>query len=305
MCGQLRIVAEIEGAVAALEVATALDQLAGAVAAFEVHPEAGENAALWRVEAYPRAPLLDAALEIRLALLAAGAGGKLEHIAEERLPERDWLLENRRAFPPLQIGRFLVHGSHWRGPAPPGTIAIEIDAATAFGTGEHPSTRGCLMALAALAQRKPIRHPLDIGTGTAILAIAAAKLLRRPVPASDIDAGSVMVARHNVARNGVASLVRVGRASGYHGRRLRRHGYDLILANILARPLAAMAADLARHLAPGGHAVLSGLLRRQEPIVLRPHRSLGLALERRIVIDGWSTLILRAGAVSRNEDGGR
>ena len=154
MTGQLRIVAEIEGADAALEVATALDQLAGAVAAFEVHPEDGETAALWRVEAYPRAPLLDAALEVRLALTAAGAGGKLQHVVEERLPERDWLLENRRAFPPLRIGRFFVHGSHWRGPAPSGTFAIEIDAATAFGTGEHPSTRGCLLALDDLARRR-------------------------------------------------------------------------------------------------------------------------------------------------------
>src|SRR5260370_9867932 len=140
MAGAIRIVAEIAGAEAALEVAAALDELAGAVAAFEVRPADAGNAALWRVEAYPRAPLLDAALEIRLALLAAGAGGKLDHIVEERLPERDWLLENRRAFPPLHIGRFFVHGSHWRGPAPPGAIAIELDAATSLGTGEPPST---------------------------------------------------------------------------------------------------------------------------------------------------------------------
>ena len=149
-----------------------------------------------------------------------------------------------------------------------------LDAATAFGTGEHPSTRGCLLALEALAQRQPIRHPLDIGTGTGILAIAAAKLLRRRVLASDIDAGSVFVARHNVSHNSVAKLVRVERAVGYRDRALRRNGYDLILANILARPLAFMAADLARHLAPGGRAVLSGLLRRQEAIVLAPHRGL-------------------------------
>ncbi len=180
-----------------------------------------------------------------------------------------------------------------------------IDAATAFGTGEHPSTRGCLIALAELARRQPIRAPLDIGAGTGILSLAAAKLLRRRVLASDVDPGSVAVARHNAARNGVAGLVRVSRASGYRGQALRRRGYDLILANILARPLAVMAAGLARHLAPGGHAVLSGLLRRQEPIVLAPHRGLGLALEQRIVIDGWSTLVLRAGTRPGNGDGGR
>src|SRR5438132_11588394 len=122
MSGQLRIVAEIEGAEAALEVAAALDELAGAVTAFEVHPEDNENAAMWRVEAYLRTPLLDAEVEIRLALAAAGAGGRLVHIVEERMPERDWLAENRRAFPPIRIGRFLVHGSHWRGPVPFGSV---------------------------------------------------------------------------------------------------------------------------------------------------------------------------------------
>jgi ribosomal protein L11 methyltransferase len=298
MTGQLRIVAEIEGADAALEVATALDQLAGAVAAFEVHPEDGETAALWRVEAYPRAPLLDAALEVRLALTAAGAGGKLQHVVEERLPERDWLLENRRAFPPLRIGRFFVHGSHWRGPAPSGTLAIEIDAATAFGTGEHPSTRGCLLALDDLARRRRFRRPLDIGTGSGVLAIGAAKRLHRKVVAGDIDPGAVRVARHHARRNGLAGTVRVVRAAGYHRRGLWRRDYDLVLANILARPLALMARDLKRALAPGGVAVLAGLLQRQEAQVLRVHRAQGLALGRRIVIEGWSTLILRSGRAS-------
>ena len=177
-----------------------------------------------------------------------------------------------------------------------------LDAATAFGTGEHPSTRGCLLALEQLVQLRLIRRPLDIGTGTGILAIAAAKLLRRQVHARDIDIGSVKVARHNIARNRVAPLVRVDCASGYRALPPGGRGYDLILANILARPLAMMAADLARHIAPGGHAVLSGLLRRNESAVLAPHRSLGLALDRRIVIDGWSTLVLRAGNGGRGRN---
>lgn len=298
MPGPLRITAGIEGGEAALEVAGALDELVGTVAAFEIHPTDGDRAALWRVEAYPRAPLLDAALEIRLALLAAGAGGKLMHIVEERLAERDWLLENRRAFPPIRVGRFFVHGSHWRGPVPSGAIAIEIDAATAFGTGEHPTTRGCLLALDGLARRRRFRRPVDIGTGSGVLAIAAAKRLHRKVVAGDIDPGAVRVARHHARRNGLNEKVRVIRASGYRSRGLRRRDYDLVLANILARPLALLARDLKRALAPGGVAVLAGLLLRQEAQVLRAHRAQGLALSRRIVIDGWATLILRSGRTS-------
>jgi ribosomal protein L11 methyltransferase len=294
MTGPIRIAAEVEGAEAALTVAAMLDELAGAVAAFETRAEDGDNAALWRVEAYPREPVLDAGTEIRLALAAAGEGGRLLRIAEERLPECDWLAENRRAFPPQRIARFLIHGSHWHGPVPASAIAIEIDAATAFGTGEHASTRGCLLALEGLRRRR-FRRPLDIGTGSGILAIAAAKRLRRPVIAGDIDPEAVRVARHHARRNGLAGRIRTVRAMGYRSRALRRSDYDLILANILARPLALMARDLKRAIAPGGTAVLAGLLRRQEALVLAAHRAQGLSLERRLVIEGWSTLVLRSG----------
>lgn len=292
------LVAALRGAAAA-EAALNLLDAAAAVSAFETAPSE------WRVEAYSPVRLLTADLAGRLALAAAAAGGELRELREERIAERDWVAENQLAFPPLLIGRFFVYGSHYRGAVPAGAAGIRLDAATAFGTGEHPSTRGCLLALAMLARRRAIRAPLDIGAGTGILSIAAAKLLRRLVFASDIDAGSVAVARHNVAQNGVAHLIRVRRASGYRGVARRHPGYDLVLSNILARPLAMMAVDLARHLAPGGHAVLSGLLRRQEPIVLAPHGTLGLALEGRIVIDGWSTLILRAGIRHGADGGGR
>jgi ribosomal protein L11 methyltransferase len=289
MPGTLRIGAEVRGSQAALAVAAALDEVAGAISAFEID----EAAAVWQVEAYPRAAVLDTALEIRLALLAAEAGGQLIRIVEERLPERDWLAENRRAFPPLRIGRFFLHGSHWTGPVPAGAVALEIDAAEAFGTGEHPSTSGCLLALDRLARRRRPFRPLDIGTGSGVLAIAAAKGLHRPVLASDIDCAALRVAARHVRRNGLAGRVRLVCAPGYRSRALRRSRYDLVFANILARPLARMAPDLKRALAPGGVAVLSGLLRRQEPLVLSAHRSQRLSLERRLVIDGWSTLILR------------
>jgi ribosomal protein L11 methyltransferase len=284
-----RVLAEVRGADAAAAVLALLEDLAGAVSAFEIAPQE------WRVEAYPRLPVLTPALSAQLALAAAAEQGTLLQISEQMLPARDWLAENQLAFPPLRIGRFFVHGSHHRGETPIGSIGIMLDAATAFGTGEHPSTRGCLIALEGLAKRRRFRRPLDIGTGTGILTVAAAKLLRRKVLASDVDPGAVRVARHNLARNGVASVVRVRRASGYRDREIGKLRYDLILSNILARPLALMARDLAAVLLPDGRVVLSGLLRRQEPIVLAAHRGHGIVLERRLVIDGWSTLVLRAG----------
>src|SRR6516164_1531733 len=282
-----RVLARVRGADAATAVLALLDDLAGALSAFEIAEQE------WRVEAYPPSSVLSPALAAELALAAAAAGGALVEIGEGQLPDRDWLAENQLAFPPLRVGRFFIYGSHHRGRVPAGAIGIMLDAATAFGTGEHPSTRGCLMALDRLARRHRFRRPLDVGTGTGILAVAAAKLLHRRVLASDIDRGAVRVARHNVARNGVAGLVRVSGADGYRDRAIRKLPYDLILSNILARPLALLARDLARTLMPGGRAVLSGLLRRQEPIVLAPHRGCGIVLERRLVVDGWSTLVLR------------
>ncbi len=290
------VVATVRGGEAVTAVLALLEAAVDAVSAFETVPEE------WRVEAYPPSPMLTSALSAQLALAAAAVGGSLVEIGEEKLAARDWLAENQLAFPPLRVGRFFIYGSHHRGRVPAGAIGIAVDAATAFGTGEHPSTRACLIALDRLARRHRYRRPLDIGTGTGILAVAAAKLLRRRILASDIDARAVRVARRNVARNGVAGLVQVRRAPGYRDRAVRRSRYDLILSNILARPLALLASDLARALAPGGRAVLSGLLRRQEPIVLAPHRGCGIVLERRLVIDGWSTLVLRRG-LRQDDDG--
>jgi ribosomal protein L11 methyltransferase len=282
-----RLLATVRGADAANAVFALLDDNADAVSAFETAPEE------WRVEAYRQSPLLNAELGAQLALVAAAAGGNLAEFGEESLPSRDWLTENQLSFPPLRVGRFFVYGSHHDGKVPAGAIGIAVDAATAFGTGEHSSTRGCLLALERLARRRRFQRPLDIGTGTGILSIAAAKLLHRQVLAGDIDRRAICVARHNAARNGVTGLVQSRTAPGYRDRLIRKSRYDLILSNILARPLAMMAADLARRLAPDGRAVLSGLLRRQEPIVLAPHRGCGIVLDHRLDIDGWSTLVMR------------
>jgi ribosomal protein L11 methyltransferase len=292
-----RALAVVHGADAASAVFGLLDGRADAVSAFEA--AAGE----WRVEAYCQLPLLDAELRVHLALAAAAADGALADLSEERLAARDWLVENQLSFPPLRVGRFFVYGSHYRGIVPAGAIGIAVDAAIAFGTGEHPSTRGCLLALEGLARRRRFRRPLDIGTGTGILSIAAAKLLRCRTLAGDIDPRAVSIARHNAVRNGVGGLIQARRAPGYRDQVIRKGRNDLIFANILARPLAMMAPALARRLAPGGRAVLSGLLRGQEPIVLAPHRGCGIFLDHRLVIEGWSTLVMRRPHASDMEMG--
>jgi ribosomal protein L11 methyltransferase len=282
-----RLLAQVRGADAANAVFALLDDNADAISAFETAPEE------WRVEAYRQSRLANPELAARLALAAAAAGGTLAEFGEENLPARDWLAENQLSFPALRVGRFFVYGSHHHGKVPAGAIGIAVDAAIAFGTGEHPSTRGCLLALERLARRRRFYRPLDIGTGTGILSIAAAKLLHRKVLASDIDPRATCVARHNTACNGVGGLVQSRTAPGYRDRLIRKSRYDLVLSNILARPLAVMAADLARRLTPDGRAVLSGLLRWQEPIVLAPHHGCGIVLDHRLVIDGWSTLVMR------------
>jgi ribosomal protein L11 methyltransferase len=235
-------------------------------------------------------------LEATLAIAWTGRVDGPPPLACERVPPRDWLAASAASFPPLMIGRYFVHGSHHRGAVPAGRTGLRIDAATAFGTGEHATTRGCLLALDALARRGPRRRVLDMGTGTGILAIAAAKTWRRPVLARDIDHESVRVARINAQRNGVAALVRARPADGYVTRGISGRPFDLVCANILARPLMRMAPRLAGALAPGGIAVLSGLLARQERAVLAAHRAQRLVLRRRIAHDGWHTLMMAKGS---------
>lgn len=273
---------------AAEAAAAALGTACGAVSAFETAP-----GGVWQVEGFATARPDAASLEAALALAWIGRAEVPPPFTVEHVAPRDWLAENQAGFPPLRAGRYFIHGSHHRGVVPAGQIGLCIDAATAFGTGEHATTRGCLLALDALAKRRRPRRILDMGTGTGILAIAAAKTWRRPVLARDIDAEAVRVAARNATLNGVGRLVAVARSDGYRGCGLGGAArFDLVFANILARPLIAMAPRLARVLAPGGVAVLSGLLARQEAAVLAAHRAERLALMRRIAVDGWHTLVL-------------
>ncbi len=288
-----RLAVTVANEAAANAASAALESQAPAVSAFETAPGAE-----WRVEAYadaePDRAALEAAAEmVALAHGVASADGLLAGLTIERLAPRDWVRENQQSFPPLRVGRFFVYGSHHQGGVPPGSIGLLIDAAAAFGTGEHATTRGCLLALGGLAKRRRFRHVLDMGTGTGILAMAAARLWSPHLLACDIDAGSVHVAAENLRRNGLSRRITLRRSDGYRNTAVR-HGapYDLIVANILARPLVAMSHDLAVHLAPRGMVVLSGLLAWQTPMVIAAHRLQGLKLRRRIAVDGWVTLIL-------------
>lgn len=267
----------------------ALDGFAVAIAAFEIVPGGA-----WRLEAYTtEAPDPDA-VSAALARAADAAGIARPVVQIRPLPPVDWLAQNRRDFPAQSIGRYFIYGSHHDGGVPAGRIGLLVDAATAFGSGEHATTRGCLAALDRLAKRARVRRPLDLGCGSGILALALAKTWRATVRAADIDPESVRVTRANAALNGAARLVRAARSDGYRARLVRAgRPYDLIVSNILAQPLMRLARDLARHLAPGGVAILSGLLVTQEAQVLAAHRRQGLALVRRSRRDGWSTLEFR------------
>ncbi len=235
-----------------------------------------------------------AALAARLGAAAAASGEAPPAVDCRPLPNLDWVAESHKALPPMRVGRFWVHGSHVLAPAPAGTLPLRIDATTAFGTGRHESTQGCLLALQGLARRLRPRRALDMGCGSGILAIAIAGLWPIRVTAVDNDAQSLVSTRVHAAMNRVDDRLRVVLSDGYRDRSVARGGpYDLIVANILARPLAAMATDLRRHLSPGGRAVLAGLLVPQERQVLARHRSLGLALSGRIVLGDWVTLVLR------------
>jgi ribosomal protein L11 methyltransferase len=247
----------------------------------------------WFLEGFSRTPPERAQIVAALAAVAVANGIDAPPLEIERLPNVDWVLENLRDFPPITAGRFFVHGSHWDGTPPVSAHAIEIDAGTAFGSGEHATTRGCLLALDAIAKKGRRTSVLDLGSGSGILGIAAAKVWRAQVLCTDIDPSAVKVLAGNAANNGEAARVTAVVSDGYRHPLVRARGpYDLVFSNILARPLCRFAPDLARSLAPGGLAVLSGLLERQERMVMANHERQGLRLKRRIVIDGWATLII-------------
>jgi ribosomal protein L11 methyltransferase len=248
------------------------------------------------------------------ALVETVAGPAVsESMRFERLAPTDWVRKSLAELRPVQAGRFMVHGSHDRHRIPVNLVAIEIEASLAFGTGHHASTQGCLLALDLLAKRTRSRrraaarqrtrrqHVLDVGTGSGVLAIAAAKALHQTVLASDIEQVSVARARENAHSNGARRFVKVLHAAGVKKHAFRACSpYGLILANILLQPLRDMATPMARLAAPNAYVVISGLLLTQARVALASYRARGLVLARRITLGGWSTLVLQRKVSARS-----
>jgi ribosomal protein L11 methyltransferase len=254
------------------------------VGVFEIEDGSG----LWEVGAY----FLEPPDEIVLALMAMAHGAAPFALSE--LPEIDWVAKVRRELTPVEAGRFFVYGSHDADKVPQGRIALLIEAAVAFGTGHHGTTLGCLRALDRLVDEGFVaQNVADIGCGTAVLAMAAASVYPNPVIASDIDEVAVDVARANAAVNGLADRVECLEAAGFgHPRLAAAAPYDLVFANILKGPLIELAPDMADHIAPGGLAILSGLLVVQAADVLAAYVAAGFTLRTREDIGEWSTLVL-------------
>jgi len=227
-------------------------------------------------------------------LVSNAAGQAIAHsIAFDTIEAKDWVKASLDDLVPVPAGRFLVHGQHDRARIPANKLGIEIEAALAFGTGHHGTTRGCLLLLDHVLKAQRPRRVLDLGTGTAVLAIAAAKALHGEVLASDIDPPSVRVARDNTRLNDVGNLVRVIGAIGFSAPDFSARGpFDLVLANILANPLRQLAGPMVRHLAPGARVILSGLLTHQAASVIAAYRARGLVPLRHLRIEGWSSLLL-------------
>jgi ribosomal protein L11 methyltransferase len=273
-----------------------------------------DSSGQWSLAIHFRAPPDEAAVR---ALIASAAGGAAAAaLTFETLAPTDWVRNSLEGLAPVDAGRFAVHTAHSRERVRGKRIGIEIEAGLAFGTGHHGTTRGCLLALDRIAKaqsRRPAAtgsalrgkrarpaHVLDVGTGTGVLAIAAAKVLRRPVLASDLDPRAVAIAQDNARINGVGGAVEIIHAAGLRAGTFRaRAPYALIFANILLEPLKTLATPIARLVARNGQVVLSGLLASQAGTALASYRARGLVLARRMTLENWTTLILAHPATRR------
>ena len=247
--------------------------------------EEDEDKNIWRIDAFPTTQAESDGLNRVLA------GFKVK-VTTEVLADADWLAMALSGLPPVKAGRFFVYGMHDRGRLPASTVNLRIEAGAAFGTGHHGTTVGCLQAYDRLIKARKFRKVLDVGAGTGLLAIAAARTGSKLAVGTDIDRPSVRIARENAKVN--QANAKFVHASGLGDRLVADNApYDLVFANILARPLISLAQDIKRALVPGGTVILSGLLRTQERMVKAAYLSRGFKVVSRIHRDAWATLVLQ------------
>lgn len=254
--------------------------------------EVDEVHGLFEVSLYVEPDDLDRA-EAQMRRIAGLFGPDLV-VETEQLPDIDWVARSLEGLKPVRAGRFFVHGGHDRALRPPSGISIEIEAGLAFGTGHHGTTAACLDMIERVVRRERPRNALDLGTGSGVLAIAVARMARIPVLATDIDPVATRVARDNVRLNGAAGFVETVTATGFHHPVFAARGpFDLIVANILARPLMRLAPEMARTLAAGGSLVLSGILDSQRNAVLAAYVGQRFRHVATLHREGWATLHLK------------
>ena len=247
--------------------------------------EEDEDKGVWRIDAFPTTDEEDASL---MALL-----GEYDlKVVRDTLADADWLAMALSGLPPVRAGRFFVYGMHDRGRLPASTVNLRIEAGAAFGTGHHGTTVGCLQAYDRLIKARKFNKVLDVGAGTGLLAIAAARTGSKLAVGTDIDKPSVRISKENAKVN--KANARFVHASGLSNPLVANNApYDLVFANILARPLISLAQDIKRALVPGGTVILSGLLRTQERMVKAAYLSRGFKVVNRIHRDAWATLVLQ------------
>ncbi|MBE89539.1 MAG: 50S ribosomal protein L11 methyltransferase [Rhodospirillaceae bacterium] len=268
---------------------TAVDPFGVTLSCFEI-----EGQDIWVIETYCEGPPDKAALEASVAVASVSAGITEPKILCELLPDNDWLAENRRSFKPIQVDRYFIHPTHFEGTVPANTKAICLDAATAFGSGAHETTQGCLHMLARLQRWSRPQRVLDLGCGSGILSIAAAKTWNCRIVAVDIDPEAVRVCRENLKSNGISASVSVLESDGVSAGKIGRgRPFDLVLANILAEPLIKLAPILTSQIARPGCIVLSGLLAHQRFPVAATYLRQGLLPVTYKRIGDWPTLLLR------------
>ena len=278
----------LPGRINASDLGDALERLTPepiGVGVFELEDGSG----LWEVGAY----FSEKPDDISLALLAAVFQAEEFKISE--LPQIDWVSKVQRSLKPVVTGRFFVYGSHDSDKVPPDCEPLLIEASMAFGTGHHGTTKGCLLALEQLiTDGFKAKNVIDVGCGTAVLAMAAARIFSANVIASDIDSVAHSVAKMNILANGLDRNIQCFEASGFAHEQIKtKNPFDLIFANILLAPLLAIATDISKYSLSGGYVVLSGILSEQAELVVNKYTGVGFSLSNQIEIGEWVTIIFR------------